>query len=314
MTRHSVTATGVAILLLALLWTGGAPAATDPELQAAREELRLRAETERRMRRDFESLLADGKMTAAEIADFEDYLLGLGMLVNQQRRTVAKLEGAGSEHGIGAPGSEPLPADFNRGQTGEEKVALLDAELGTSLSAFDEKLLREQKEISEKSRNRRRFPRSHAPRPPATLPVARAVPMRHPTTAVRVRVRVRVPRGRPRANPRIAAVNPPAAVRRPAASRARRPGSGENPERRETLPARARRAASRWRLPAAPAMPADRRVTLTSRRTSPTARTTTSWPGSCARRRRASRIRSYGRSSGMSTAGTRAAPSRSVDT
>jgi hypothetical protein len=142
----------VAILLLALLWTGGAPAATDPELQAAREELRLRAETERRMRRDFESLLADGKMTAAEIADFEDYLLGLGMLVNQQRRTVAKLEGAGSEHGIGAPGSEPLPADFNRGQTGEEKVALLDAELGTSLSAFDEKLLREQKEISEKSR------------------------------------------------------------------------------------------------------------------------------------------------------------------
>ena len=142
----------MAILLLAALWTGDAPAATDPQLQAAREELRLRAETERRMRRDFESLLAGGKMSAAEIADFEDYLVSLGMLVDQQRRAVAKLEGAGSAHGSGEQGNEPLPADFNRGQTDGEKIASLDAELGTSLSAFDEKLLREQKEISEKSR------------------------------------------------------------------------------------------------------------------------------------------------------------------
>ncbi len=147
MFRDSFTGNGAALLLLAALWAGAAPAATVPELQAAREELRLRVETERRMRGDFESLLAGGEMTAAEIADFEDYLVSLGMLVDQQRRAVAKLEGADAEQA-----SEPLPADFNRGQTDEEKIASLDAELGTSLSAFDEKLLREQKEISEKSR------------------------------------------------------------------------------------------------------------------------------------------------------------------
>lgn len=137
----------MALLLLVALWAGGAPAATDPELQAAREELRLRAETERRMRGDFETLLAGGKMTATEVSDFEDYLVSLSMLVEQQRRAVAKLEGVDP-----VQGNEPLPADFNRGRTDEEKIASLDAELGTSLSAFDEKLLREQKEISEKSR------------------------------------------------------------------------------------------------------------------------------------------------------------------
>jgi hypothetical protein len=46
-----------------------------------------------------------------------------------------------------------LPADFDRGQTDDEKIALLDAELGSSLSEFDEKLLREQKELAEKSRS-----------------------------------------------------------------------------------------------------------------------------------------------------------------
>jgi hypothetical protein len=147
MFRHAFTGNGAALLLLASLWAGAAPAATAPELQAAREELRLRVETERRMRGDFERLLAGGGMTAAEIADFEDYLVSLGMLVDQQRRALAKLEGADAEQA-----NERLPADFNRGQTDAEKIASLDAELGTSLSAFDEKLLREQKEISEKSR------------------------------------------------------------------------------------------------------------------------------------------------------------------
>ncbi len=47
----------------------------------------------------------------------------------------------------------PLPGDFDRGQTDAEKIAMLDAELGSSLSEFDEKLLREQKEIAEKSRS-----------------------------------------------------------------------------------------------------------------------------------------------------------------
>jgi hypothetical protein len=131
----------VCVLTAGLLGTR-VQAAVDVELEAARQELRLRGQTERRMREEFESLLANGRMTAAEIADFESYLVGLGRLVDEQRRVVAELEGTGATSP--AP-SASLPGDFKRGQTDAEKIAMLDAELGGSLS-------REQKEISEKSR------------------------------------------------------------------------------------------------------------------------------------------------------------------
>ncbi len=157
MTRKSVTVLAAACVLLAGLLSVGARAAGDPELQAAREELRLRVETERRMRGEFESLLADGRMSVAETTDFEDYLVRLGMTVEAQRRVVATLQKTGSQSAAGSlpnsPRAAPLPADFDRGQTDEEKIALLDAQLGSSLSEFDEKLLREQKELAEKSRS-----------------------------------------------------------------------------------------------------------------------------------------------------------------
>ncbi len=157
MSKNSVTVLAAACLLLAGFLSSGARAAGDVELQQARDELRLRTKTERRMRGEFESLLADGRMSAAEIADFEDYLLRLGSTVDEQRRVVANLEGVGSESASGSPRNSdqaaPLPADFDRGQTDEEKIALLDAELGNSLFEFDEKLLREQKEIAEKPRS-----------------------------------------------------------------------------------------------------------------------------------------------------------------
>jgi len=143
------TIIGVAVAILCLLAVpGGVAAAADGALETAREELRLRVETERRMRQDFETLLAAGQMNATEVADFEDYLVRLGMSVDQQRRAVAKLGADGLQAGT----AEPLPKDFDRGQTDGEKIALLDAELGNSLSGFDEKLLREQQEIAAKSR------------------------------------------------------------------------------------------------------------------------------------------------------------------
>lgn len=143
----------VACLLAAAWLPGVALAASDADIRAARQELNLRAETERRMRREFESLLGNSQMSATEISAFENYLAGLGKMVDEQRRLVAGLEGRADE---GADGSSPaaaLPADFDRGQTDDEKIALLDAELGSSLSEFDEKLLREQKELAEKSRS-----------------------------------------------------------------------------------------------------------------------------------------------------------------
>lgn len=151
MNKKSVTALAAACLLVAGFLPGGVQATGDAELQKARAELRLRAETERRMRRDFESLLAGGRMSAVDVADFENYLARLAMLVDKQRGMVARLE----ERPAGSSDTDPraaLPAGFDRGQTDAEKIALLDAELGSSLSEFDEKLLREQEELAEKSR------------------------------------------------------------------------------------------------------------------------------------------------------------------
>jgi hypothetical protein len=140
-------------LLAAVCLSSGVQAADEAGLRAAREELRLRAATERRMRRDFESLLAGGRMSAAEVTDFENYLTRLAMLVDEQRKALAKLEGAGSQPAADPGRAPPLPADYDRGQTDAEKIALLDSELGVSLSEFDEKLLREQEELAEKSRS-----------------------------------------------------------------------------------------------------------------------------------------------------------------
>ena len=153
MINRSIFALMAGCMLAAGLLPGGALAAGDADIQAARQELHLRTETERRMRRDFESLLGNNQMSATEISEFENYLAGLGRVVDKQRRLVASLEGRGGEGADGSSRAAALPADYDRGQTDDEKIALLDAELSSSLSEFDEKLLREQKELAEKSRS-----------------------------------------------------------------------------------------------------------------------------------------------------------------
>jgi len=157
MHKRSVRGLAGACLLLAGSLYGGVLAAGDGTLPAARQELRLRVETEKRMREEFEVLLANRGMSAAEISDFENYLGHLARVVSEQRALVAKLEGSDTDSGGGSGHTDSqdasLPADFDRGQTDAEKIAALDAELGSSLSGFDEKLLREQREIDEKSRS-----------------------------------------------------------------------------------------------------------------------------------------------------------------
>ncbi len=153
MNNRSIIGLVAGCMLVAGLLSTGALAASDAELQAARQELRLRAATERRMRRDFETLLGDSQMSATEIDEFENYLARLGKMVDEQRRLVASLGGTSVDSATGSSQAAALPADFDRGQTDDEKIALLDAELGSSLSEFDEKLLREQKELAEKSRS-----------------------------------------------------------------------------------------------------------------------------------------------------------------
>jgi hypothetical protein len=151
MYKASFTGLAAVCLLLAGLLASAAVCA-ESQLEAARNELRLRVEAERRMRHDFETLLAGGRMSETEVADFEEYLVGLGVMVDRQRAIVAGLEGKVPQNAAGGSQVTPLPGDFHRGQTDAEKIALLDAALGSSLSEFDEKMLREQKELAEKSR------------------------------------------------------------------------------------------------------------------------------------------------------------------
>jgi hypothetical protein len=86
MINRSIFALMAGCMLAAGLLPGGALAAGDADIQAARQELHLRTETERRMRRDFESLLGNNQMSATEISEFENYLAGLGRMVDKQRR------------------------------------------------------------------------------------------------------------------------------------------------------------------------------------------------------------------------------------
>ncbi len=151
--KHTIVVLAAAFLLAAGLGFVTQTAMAGTGLEAARDELRLRSLTEQRMREEFESLLANSRMSAEEIADFEIYLAHLAMLVEEQRRVVAGLESNGGANPPGSSRPAALPGELDRGRTDEEKVALLDAQLGSSLSEFDDKLLREQREIAEKSRS-----------------------------------------------------------------------------------------------------------------------------------------------------------------
>ena len=133
---------------------GDSVPADDRALADARTELRVLKGTEARMREDYETLRARGRLSAAEMDDFQAYLARLGRMVEEQRLTVARLEArhAGAALEPASSASNHLPEDFDRGQTDDERVASLDSRLGASLSDFDDMLLREQQELAEKAR------------------------------------------------------------------------------------------------------------------------------------------------------------------
>lgn len=144
------------VLLLGLLATGGlravGSAPPDPgALDAAREELRVSEAAWRRLREEFARLMNHAGLRPDEAADYRAYLEELEGRVQAQRNRVASLGGEGIEVVETAPGASALPDGFDRGQTTGERISALDAELGSSLSAFDETLLREQQALSAKS-------------------------------------------------------------------------------------------------------------------------------------------------------------------
>lgn len=148
-------ATRTLCVLLALLGAGnasvaGPPAPDGADLAAAREALQVQEAAWRRLHEEFERLLAERRLSSAEAADYHAFLDELSERVRAERRRVARLASL-PDAGAGQP-AQALPAGFDRGRTTGERVDALDAELGASLSAFDDKLLREQQAMAAKSR------------------------------------------------------------------------------------------------------------------------------------------------------------------
>lgn len=144
-----------------LLLAGAAPVQAgatvrDDTLAAALAELRALEGTERRMREEYRELAARGALSASERRDFEAYLARLEADVKEQRETVSRLEAA-RDKGVAAAEAATKPTDspaFGQGETDAERVANMDAELGSSLSDFDQMLLREQQELARKEKAR----------------------------------------------------------------------------------------------------------------------------------------------------------------
>jgi hypothetical protein len=124
------------VLLLFGLSVGAAP---PPELQKAREDLRLSQETRDRIAGELAALKASGKASADVVAAYETYLARVQDMVLENQNLVARMESALSSH---PPPSPAVTAPLS-GPESEDRIKALERQLNESLAAFDEMLLRE---------------------------------------------------------------------------------------------------------------------------------------------------------------------------
>jgi hypothetical protein len=131
------------MLLLALCCSAGAapptPTIPPPELQKAREELRLSQETRDRIAGEVAALKASGKASADVVIAYETYLARVQDMVVENQNLVARMESALSAHQIPPPAASAPVA----GADSEDRIKALDRQFNESLAAFDELLLRE---------------------------------------------------------------------------------------------------------------------------------------------------------------------------
>jgi hypothetical protein len=101
--------------------------------------------------RDFQRQREEGRLAAAEVADYADYVARLRERLSEDCLLLARAE-------IPLPEGVVCPENISSGphagiidhpgeQTTAEKTATMDAELSSSLSEFDEMLLREQERV-----------------------------------------------------------------------------------------------------------------------------------------------------------------------
>jgi hypothetical protein len=137
------------ILLVFVLSTGAAP---PPELQKAREDLRISEETRDRISGELAALKASGKASGELVAAYETYLARVQDMVVENQNLVARMEAAFSAH----PNPSPDATTPIAGADNEDRVKALDRQFNESLAAFDEMLLRELRVLQAASAKRMR--------------------------------------------------------------------------------------------------------------------------------------------------------------
>jgi hypothetical protein len=125
--------------LLLLIFAFASGAAPPPELQKARDDLRISQETRDRIAGELAALKASGKASAELVAAYETYLARVQDMVAENRNLVARMEAAHGAH----PNPSPAATAPVGGADDEDRTQALDRQFNESLAAFDEMLLRE---------------------------------------------------------------------------------------------------------------------------------------------------------------------------
>ena len=147
--KHVARGLASAVILAGASWWVGATPPTDAALVKARQDLRISEAMAERIRARLRHVRQSPEATREELAELERYGLRLEGAVRDQRREVARLEAlrpidprAKGAAAATAPrarsGFVTLPE-----RTEADELEALDAELSTSLSRFDEMLLKE---------------------------------------------------------------------------------------------------------------------------------------------------------------------------
>jgi len=127
----------------------------ESKLEAARENLRLSEQTEKRIAAELEQLNKSGQASDETVRDYENYLASVRAMTAENRKIVRQMEAAYADKSSHQTGADVSASNETEGrdnppifeaQTGDE-VAALDRELNASLAKFDDMLLREMERI-----------------------------------------------------------------------------------------------------------------------------------------------------------------------
>jgi hypothetical protein len=158
----------IAAAALSLVFLLGAPgaaapaAAPPPDLQRARENLKLSEETRDRIAAEVSALEASGEAADDVVAAYRAYLARVEEMVVEHQRLVARMESAVSSHsalsedamhGVAAAAA---PASPGAAADTADRLKDLDRQFNDSLAAFDEMLLKELRLIQAASAGRLR--------------------------------------------------------------------------------------------------------------------------------------------------------------